>query len=174
VQRLRVGAHDHGRCSGLRSRTGAGASIAGLLVVLSVVLMVLVESRWEPLARLDHGVAEVLNASARGESGYVQALDVIAIVSHPWVFRTFMLVVTIWLWVQGARPLAVWVALTMTLGGLLGAVLKLTVERPRPTFPEPVAHANGFSFPSGHALNSMLAVGILTLVAWPAFRKSAG
>jgi undecaprenyl-diphosphatase len=129
--------------------------------------MLLVESEWEPLQRLDTSVADSLNDVARDDSGLVQALDVVAVVFEPWVFRAVVLGVAVWLWARGARRLAVWAAVTMIVGGILGVLLKLLVERARPTFPEPVAHASGFSFPSGHALNSMLAVGVLLLIFLP-------
>ena len=59
----------------------------------------------------------------------------------------------------------------MAIGGVLGVVLKLLVDRARPTFPEPVAHASGYSFPSGHALNSALGVGVLLLVFLPVLTR---
>jgi undecaprenyl-diphosphatase len=55
----------------------------------------------------------------------------------------------------------------MTLGGMLGALLKLLVGRDRPDLLEPVARATGFSFPSGHALNSALGAGVFLLVLLP-------
>ena len=78
--------------------------------------------------------------------------------------------VAIWLWRRGAQRLAVWAVVTMAVGGVLGVLLKLLVDRARPAFPEPVAHASGYSFPSGHALNSMLGVGVLLLVFLPVLR----
>jgi undecaprenyl-diphosphatase len=60
----------------------------------------------------------------------------------------------------------------MAIGGVLGVVLKLIVERSRPAFPEPVATAGGYSFPSGHALNSMLCVLILILVFLPVLSRA--
>jgi undecaprenyl-diphosphatase len=38
--------------------------------------------------------------------------------------------------------------------------------------PDPVAHASGYSFPSGHALNSFLCVGILIMVFLPVLRPA--
>jgi undecaprenyl-diphosphatase len=132
--------------------------------------MLLVESEWEPLQRLDRSVADSLNDVARDDSSLVRTLDVVAVVFDPWGFRVVVLAVTIWLWQRGARRLAVWAAVTMAVGGILGVLLKLLVERARPAFPEPVAHASGYSFPSGHALNSLLAVGVLILIFLPVLR----
>jgi len=80
--------------------------------------------------------------------------------------------VAVWLWRRGAQRLAAWAVVTMAIGGVLGVVLKLLVDRARPSFPEPVAHASGYSFPSGHALNSFLGVGVLLLVFLPVLSRA--
>ena len=51
---------------------------------------------------------------------------------------------------------------------LLDPSLKLLVGRLRPIVDVPVASAPGNSFPSGHALGSMVAYGALLLVFLPA------
>lgn len=133
--------------------------------------MLLVISEWEPLERLDRGLADNLNDLARGNDTLVSALRVAAVVFDPWVFRIVVLAVAIWLWHRGARRLAAWSVTTAVIGGVLGVLLKLLVERARPAFPEPVAHASGYSFPSGHALNSMLCAGILLLIFLPVLTR---
>ncbi len=56
----------------------------------------------------------------------------------------------------------------MTAGGMLGFVLKLVMARARPRFDTPTATAPGFSFPSGHAFVSAVAVLVFLLVILPA------
>ncbi len=155
---------------GLLGRLFLGGLVAVLVAVPFTLLMLLVESEWEPLERLDHSVAESLNSVARGDGGLVNALDAGSVLLDPMVFRAIVLGVAIWLWHRGAQRLAAWAVVTMAIGGILGVVLKLLVDRARPAFPEPVAHASGYSFPSGHALNSMLGVGVLLLVFLPVLR----
>lgn len=157
---------------GLASRLTLGAVAAFLVAVPFTLLVLLVLSEWEPLARLDRGVADDLNAVGRAHPTLVEVLDVFAVALSPWVFRIAVLGAAIWLWRQGARRLAGWALVTMVLGGLLSVVLKLLVARARPTFPEPVATASNYSFPSGHALNSMLCVGILILVFLPVLSRA--
>jgi len=157
---------------GLAGRLALGAGAAALVAVPFTLLMLLVLSEWEPLDRLDRGVADNLNDVARSDSGLVDVLDVGDLAFSPWVFRTIVVAVAVWLWRRGAKRLAAWAVVTMAIGGVLGVVLKLLVDRARPTFPEPVAHASGYSFPSGHALNSALGVGVLLLVFLPVLTRA--
>ena len=54
-------------------------------------------------------------------------------------------------------------ALLLAVG--LTEVVKLAVARPRPPG-EALADASGYSFPSGHTLNSTVTYGLIALVAW--------
>ena len=86
----------------------------------------------------------------------------------PNAMRVAALVLAVWLWRRKDAPrLAWWVVVTMTVGGVLAALLKLLVGRHRPELLEPVARAAGYSFPSGHALNTALAAGVFLLVLLP-------
>jgi undecaprenyl-diphosphatase len=155
---------------GLAARLALGSALAALVAVPGTLIWLLVESEWEPLERLDRSVADSLNDLARDESELVDVLQFGSVALEPWVFRAVVLGVAVWLWSRGARRLAAWAVVTMAVGGLLGVLLKLLVERARPSFPEPVEVASGYSFPSGHALNSMLGVGVLLLVFLPVLR----
>jgi undecaprenyl-diphosphatase len=157
---------------GLASRLALGGMVALLVAIPFTLLFVLVESEWEPLEDLDRDTADDLNSVARGSSTLVDVLKTGSFVLDPWVFRLAVLAVAVWLWRRGARRLATWAVVTMAIGGVLGLVLKLLVERARPAFPEPVTTAGGYSFPSGHALNSMLGVAVLILVFLPVLRAA--
>jgi undecaprenyl-diphosphatase len=159
------------------SRTLAGRLALGGLAALAVavpftLLALLVVSKWDPLADLDVRVADDLNSYARSQPHLVDALRTLGGALDPWVFRVIVFVVAGWLWLRGARRLALWAVTTTVIGGVLGVLLKLLVTRTRPAFDEPVAHANGYSFPSGHALNSFLVVGVLILVFLPVLSRA--
>lgn len=151
----------------LGGRLALGAGLAALVSVPFVLLLLLVESQWEPLERLDRNTANSLNSFGRSHAWLVHTGDVLEIALDPMVFRIAVLAVAWWLWRREARRLAIWAVVTLAVGGILGAVLKVLVERARPVFPEPVAHSSGYSFPSGHALGSMLGVGVLILIFLP-------
>jgi membrane-associated phospholipid phosphatase len=155
---------------GLAGRLALGGAVAVLVSIPLVLLLLLVESAWEPLENLDRSTADSLNSVARGDGTWVRVLDDGALLLDPWVFRLAVLGVAVWLWRRGAKRLAAWAVVTVVIGGVLGVVLKALVARARPVFPEPVAHAGGYSFPSGHALNSMLCVTVLILIFLPVLR----
>jgi membrane-associated phospholipid phosphatase len=157
---------------GLGGRLLLGGLAALLVAVPFTLLALLVLGKWEPLARLDADVADRLNEVALSHAGLVSFFDVVAVAFDPWVFRVLVLGVAVWLWRREAERLALWAVLTMVIGGLLGGVLKLLVSRARPSFDDPVAHAGGYSFPSGHALNSFVCVGVLILVFLPALNRT--
>ena len=151
----------------LPGRLALGGLAAAAVAVPFILIMVLVLSEWEPLERLDRSVADDLHAVAVGNDALVVTLRVIGVVFDPWTLRVVVLAAAVWLWRRGARRLAIWAVTSAAIGGILGVVLKLLVERARPTLPEPVYVASGYSFPSGHALNSFLCAGILVLVYLP-------
>src|ERR1051325_4747937 len=54
---------------------------------------------------------------------------------------------------------------TAGIGSLLNVALKIYFHRPRPDLAEALRHASGYSFPSGHAMGSMVVFGALSYVA---------
>ena len=70
------------------------------------------------------------------------------------------------LFVSGKRLFAGGFALSMLGVGIANFALKLAFRRERPSFLDPVATAEGWSFPSGHAMGTIVAVGLLTYIAF--------
>jgi len=122
---------------------------------------------WRPLRNLDGGVAEGLHSWAVSQPGAVGFLEGVSSVLSPWTLRGAALVVVTALFVRGQRRLAAWVGTTVVAGSVLGFSLKLIVARARPSLPDPVSSAIGSSFPSGHALNSFVILGVFVLLAIP-------
>lgn len=78
----------------------------------------------------------------------------------------------------GGRPRdGVTGALTIAIGALIVEIAKRLFGRARPDFLEPIIVEVGFSFPSGHSANAMVAYGVLgVLVArlpWPTAIRAA-
>lgn len=145
------------------------AAVAAFLVAVPVTLLALaVRNGWGPVKRFDLAVADTLHESVGANTWLLDALHALDAILHPWVFRAAVVVLVITLFVRGAHRLAWWAAITMATGSALGLVLKLVVARSRPSFDLPLATAPGYSFPSGHALNSTVGVLVFLLVVLPA------
>lgn len=67
----------------------------------------------------------------------------------------------------GLRSRALWAFVTLMSTWALGLGAKYLVQRSRPIVEDAVAHAPGYSFPSGHAMNAAAAGVTLTLLLWP-------
>jgi undecaprenyl-diphosphatase len=62
---------------------------------------------------------------------------------------------------------AAFLVITCLGGGIVDSLVKQAVGRSRPVVDHPVAHAFGKSFPSGHAMSSIICYGALVLVLLP-------
>jgi undecaprenyl-diphosphatase len=155
----------------LAARLLAGAGLAAAAVIPFLLVLLLVEGRYEGLERLDRNVADDLNRWALAHPGGVDALKVLQNVLNPNVFRLAVVLAALGLWRARSHRLAIWAVVTVAAGGLLGAMLKQVVHRARPTFADPVAAAGSYSFPSGHALGSFLGAAILLMILLPVLNR---
>ncbi|MER5810735.1 phosphatase PAP2 family protein [Streptomyces sp. NPDC002033] len=143
----------------------AATAMAAVPFALALVLVV---SRWAPLYRLDQATAERLHATALGHPGWVRVLQFLTgVVWDPVTMRLLVAALVIWLAARRAWRLAAWAAVTAVASGLIGLLVKTMVERARPSLPDPVAHAPGFSFPSGHAMTATTSCAVFLLVLLP-------
>ncbi|MFJ8212003.1 phosphatase PAP2 family protein [Streptomyces sp. NPDC096033] len=143
-------------------------AVTALVSVPFALALVLVESQWAPLLRLDRGTAGRLHAAALEHPGWVRVLDFLThVVWDPVTMRLLVAALVVWLLVRRALRLALWAAVTATAGGLLGLLVKALVARARPHLPDPVSQAPGFSFPSGHAMTATTSCAVLLLALLP-------
>jgi undecaprenyl-diphosphatase len=138
------------------------AAVSGALAVL---LLVLVAVGWSPLLSFDRDVAEALHRSAVGHPGFTHLNRVLTDwVWDPWTMRALTLVAVGLLWWRRERRLALWVVGASLVAWGLQQGLKAVVDRPRPTWPDPVDSASFASFPSGHAMTATVTCGLLLWV----------
>jgi undecaprenyl-diphosphatase len=148
----------------------------GLLVVVAggvlfAVLVGLIRTRWGPLQTLDVAVADRLNDVVGGNDVGVVILRGVTDFGGRGMLTVVLLAAAGYLLIRRQPGLAVYVIAT-SLGALvLDPVVKLLVERVRPEVADPVATAPGPSFPSGHALGSLVSYGVLLLVFLPAVSR---
>lgn len=119
------------------------------------------------LVRLDTSAARNLHGWVRGSPGLVRALKVLTFFGSPPWFYALVGVAALVVWRRGRNRLALFLVVTTLGGGLLDTVVKIAVNRPRPSLVDPVATAHGKSFPSGHAMSSTIGYGALLLVFLP-------
>jgi undecaprenyl-diphosphatase len=156
---------------GLRS---ALAALALALVALPFgLLLLLVRDRWDPLLDLDQGASDALHRVAVRDDAFVAVLKAISTVGSAVVYWPLFTALAIWLLTRGLYRLAAFVAVTWIGSPLLNVLVKGAVGRARPVLPDPVAHAGGASFPSGHAQSATVAAAVLLLVLLPALHGRA-
>jgi len=150
----------------------AAAAAAGFAVPV-VLRLLLVRSANPTVAELDEKAHDALRGAAVARPALADVMEVVAVVAHPWVLRATAACGVVVLWWRGRRRVALWLGTTFAVGGLLSAGLKVLVARARPVFPDPIAHAGGYSFPSGHALAAMVAAGCAVVLLHPRLRGGA-
>jgi membrane-associated phospholipid phosphatase len=156
------------------ARFGARALLAGLAIALVAVpfslLLFLIEDRWPPLLELDDGARDALHEVAVDHGAFVTAMKTLSTIGSSPVYITLFALIAAWLTARRLRRLALFVVVAMLGSWLLNSLVKLAVDRARPVLPEPVAHAGGMSFPSGHAQSATVAAAVLLLVFLPLLR----
>jgi membrane-associated phospholipid phosphatase len=154
----------------------AERSVLGLAAVTAAglafgILLLLVRFHWQPLLDLDRSVTDGLNRWASGSETVVAVLEQISSFGgRGTLIPLVTLVVVILLIRRRPRP-ALYLVVTGAGALILDPSLKALIGRLRPVVEVPVASAPGNSFPSGHALGSMVVYGMIVLVFLPAMRR---
>jgi undecaprenyl-diphosphatase len=151
----------------------AGRSVLGLLAVVAIglgfgTLLLLIRFHWGPLQSLDHGVAEGLNHLVSPHPALVKVLEAVSRLGGRPVLFWLVAIPAAVLLIRRRTRLAVYLVVTGVGALLLDPSIKTLVGRVRPVVDVPVTTAPGNSFPSGHALGSMIVYGALLLVFLPA------
>ncbi|MDJ0384809.1 phosphatase PAP2 family protein [Streptomyces sp. G-G2] len=150
------------------TRLVLAAAAAAVAAVPFALALVLVQSGWPPLYRLDRGAAQRLHESALAHPAWVRVLEFLTgVLWDPVTMRLLVAALVVWLLIRRAWRLAAWAAVTALSSSQIGLLVKNAVERARPQLPDPVSHAPGFSFPSGHAMTATTSCAVLLLVLLP-------
>jgi len=157
---------------GLRGALALLALLAGALPFSA--LWLLVQGSWSPLASLDGDVAADLNDVV---SGNPQLLDVLRTLTDLGGTGTAVLVLALaatFLLIRRQQRLATFVVATGLGLAVLVPATKALADRARPIVADPVVtQPENASFPSGHAMTSLVTWGVLVLLALPAVRRRA-
>ena len=146
------------------------------LVVATVLFGVgfLVRSRWDPLMSLDDDVIQRTTSFTRERPRLRELLIVWQELTQPIRLYAVGTLLCLWVWLaKGLRTRAWWAFGTMMLAWMIGLGAKYLFQRARPLVEDPVSEAPGYSFPSGHALNSAAWATIVVILLWPLLRTRA-
>jgi undecaprenyl-diphosphatase len=139
----------------LRLLVGLAICIACLRIFAELVEEVFTEQEF---ARIDLGLANELHAAAT-PSAHTFFL-VVTTFGFQVVWIVGVTVGLYFLWRRRWLRLIVWLA-ALAGGEALNFLLKAWFARPRPQFADPLAVALYYSFPSGHAMMSLITYGLL-------------
>jgi undecaprenyl-diphosphatase len=144
---------------GLHLTIGLAVSLAGLWLFGGVTEDVI---HHDPLTQFDATLLEWVHAHAT-PTGYA-VFNAISLLGSPVTLTILALGVGLLLaarrqWILLAGWLAAFAG-----GGLLDAVLKLAIRRPRPPYAAAFLQHVSWSFPSGHAMASLIGYGMLAYV----------
>src|SRR5882757_6074973 len=147
----------------------AQRSFLGLVAVVALglgfgALLLLVRYHWTPLLHLDQSIANGLNSRVSPHPAAVTVLTAISTAGGRGFLIPLVAIAIVLLLIRRRPRLALYLAVTGIGALVLDPSLKTLVGRVRPVVADPIAHGQGNSFPSGHALGSMIVYGMLTLV----------
>jgi diacylglycerol kinase family enzyme/membrane-associated phospholipid phosphatase len=149
-----------------RSRQAWGSWIGVPAVVLAVTT-VMVAAEWDPLMEADDAIVDAAHDAVAGHDNWISVLDWVADWLAPVPLRFVVVAVAVvMLWRRHVR-FAIWMLLVTVAGWLIAPYSKLIFDRPRPTWDDPIAVADGWSYPSGHAAGAgyFAAVAVVTTMA---------
>lgn len=148
-------------------------TFAGLVLaaVPFLALGIAVHTEGTAANRLDLSVARRLHETVVASPALAGALRAVSNIFQPNVFRALLVVVAIAL-ARRAPRLAVWIVVTIAGEAVLDVALKSAFGRARPSFRDPLVHAAGGSFPSGHAFGSFVGCAVAVLVVMPLLTRT--
>jgi undecaprenyl-diphosphatase len=123
------------------------------------------------LVRTDTAAARSLHHAVEGHPTLIAFLKGLTFVGTPLWFFLIVALAVVFLWRRGRGRLIAYLVVTSLAGGAIDSVVKILVDRPRPSLENPILTAHGKSFPSGHSMSSVIVYGALLLTFMPAIPK---
>jgi undecaprenyl-diphosphatase len=158
------GTHHPGR----RHRLLRATAFAAALGVPFSVIALVVRARVPAVLDLDENAIRAATDLTRSVPALHRGLLVWQELFRAGWVNLVVTLVCVWAWRRhGLRTRALWAFLTLMVAWGLQLVAKQVVQRTRPVVEDAVAHAPGYSFPSGHAANTAAAAMVLTILLWP-------
>ena len=158
------------------ARFGGLAALGLVGVALGAIpflaLLALVELRWAPLGDLDQAVADGLNAWLAANPGWLRPITIASELGGGATASYVLTLAVVWLLVRRQPRLAAYVGVAGLGLAVLVPFTKAVIGRARPEVLVPLVELpTNASFPSGHAMTSLVTWGALAIVAWPMVRR---
>ena len=161
-------AHQPHHHPGRRHRLIRAAVAAAGLGLPFVVLAFVVRTEVDQVLSFDESAIRAATDLTRSEPALRGALLAWQETFRAGWVNLAVTLVCLWAWRRhGLRTRAMWAFVTLMVAWGLQLAAKGVVQRARPVVDEAVAHAPGYSFPSGHAANTAAAGVVLTTLVWP-------
>lgn len=142
-------------------------AVALVLVAVPFSYLLFEVIREGPFTRFDETTANDLHRAVIGNDELISFSRGISLLGKPLLLGICIAAGSIFAYQRGRSRLALFLVITAIGGGLVDSAVKIAVNRPRPIVEEPLAHAFGKSFPSGHAMSSVVTYGALLIVFLP-------
>jgi undecaprenyl-diphosphatase len=153
-----------GRGRRLLKAVGYGLAFAVPVTVLAFV----VREKFLPVIELDERAIAAATEITRANPWLRTFLIAWQEATQPrWVYIAASVVCLVVWRRYGLATRAAWAFVTMMVAWNLQLVLKESVRRARPVVSDPVSHAPGYSFPSGHVANAAAISTVMVLLLWP-------
>lgn len=144
----------------------------GLLVAF-LGLTALVATRWPPLVALDLASDLAPHAAVVRDHPLLTVATVVTDAGSPVGVNIITVLLAAALLYRQRVDLAVYLVAARFVALGVQTAVKVLVARPRPTLPDPVAHASGFSFPSGHTTGTAALCAAMLVIVLPRLRRRA-
>jgi len=145
-------------------------------IVVAIVLMaafglltLAVYHQWGPVESADQAVSQQLQKARDWWPQAVAAMHTVTHLGAPSLWWTVHIVTVAGLLICRRIRSAFFVTITAGTGGAVTTGLKHFVGRERPDWPDPVALAEGFAFPSGHTTGAAIGISMLLTLLLPRF-----
>ena len=139
-------------------------------VAVYVVAWIGWSSEWAWVVEGDGAALDATHRFGLAHPGWITFWNVLCSVFSPLTFRVLVLGLIVWAMMRRRWRLAVFLFFGVQLAGVVTELGKGVADRPRPA--TALVYASSTSFPSGHALSTMVAVLALLVVALPLVRRS--
>jgi membrane-associated phospholipid phosphatase len=123
---------------------------------------------WSWVVAVDDAALAVSHRFGLLHPGWITSWDVVCTVLSPLTFRLLTVGLIVWALMRGQRRLALFLFVSVELAAVLTELAKAAANRPRPA--TAMVAATSTSFPSGHAVGTMVAVLALLAVGLPLVR----